>query len=302
MARNKAHGLNLSAGLMSASVALILVLSKLWALSVTSSLAVAASLVDSGLDLMMSLGGLAAIVYASKPADEDHAFGHSSAEDLAALGQSAVILASAAAITWGAVSRLISGPPSPIGAEAAGIGVMVLSIALTAALVLYQRRVIRITGNKVVAADQLHYLGDLIPAVGAILALIASSQFGLGQVDSIVALGAAAMLVFGALRIGKSALDALMDRAADPEMVAGIEQIAGDYPGVRGFHDLKTRTAGSVVFVNLHIELDGEQTLDAAHAIGAGLRRAILKAYPQADVMIHKDPVGVMPHPDDPSR
>ncbi|WP_172298978.1 cation diffusion facilitator family transporter [Pseudoruegeria sp. HB172150] len=287
---------------MSASVALILVLSKLWALSVTSSLAVAASLVDSGLDLMMSLGGLAAIVYASKPADEDHAFGHSSAEDLAALGQSAVILASAAAITWGAVSRLISGPPSPIGAEAAGIGVMVLSIALTAALVLYQRRVIRITGNKVVAADQLHYLGDLIPAVGAILALIASSQFGLGQVDSIVALGAAAMLVFGALRIGKSALDALMDRAADPEMVAGIEQIAGDYPGVRGFHDLKTRTAGSVVFVNLHIELDGEQTLDAAHAIGAGLRRAILKAYPQADVMIHKDPVGVMPHPDDPSR
>ena len=55
-----------------------------------------------------------------------------------------------------------------------------------------------------------------------------------------------------------------------------------------------------MVFVNLHIELDGAQTLDQAHAIGAALRRAILSAYPQADVMIHKDPVGVKPHPEDP--
>ncbi len=71
---------------------------------------------------------------------------------------------------------------------------------------------------------------------------------------------------------------------------------------MHGFHDLKTRTAGSVIFVNMHIELDGSQSLDEAHAIGAGLRRAILKAYPQTDVMLHKDPVGVKPHPDDPSR
>ncbi len=283
--------LNLSAGLMSASVALILVLAKLWALSETGALSVAASLADSALDLMVSLAALAAIAYAARPPDEDHAFGHSSAEDLAALGQSVFILVSAGVIAWAAIVRLLAGPPSPIMAEGRGIAVMVLSIVLTLGLVAWQRRVIRQTGNKVVAADRLHYLGDLIPNIGAVLSLAASAWLGLYQIDNIVALGAAAVLAVGALRIGKSAWDALMDRAADPEMIAGIEAIARDWPGLHGFHDLKTRTAGSQVFVNLHIELDGNLSLTEAHDIGAGLRHAIMDAYPQADVIIHKDPV-----------
>ena len=124
------------------------------------------------------------------------------------------------------------------------------------------------------------------------MALWASAAFGLSQIDNVVALGAAGILMVGALRIGKPAWDALMDRAAPDDMIQGIEKIAGSWPGVHGFHDLKTRTAGSVVFVNLHIELDGAQSLNEAHGIGAGLRRAIIKAYPNADVIIHKDPVG----------
>jgi ferrous-iron efflux pump FieF len=91
-----------------------------------------------------------------------------------------------------------------------------------------------------------------------------------------------------------------MDRRADPEVIRGIEAIAASHPGVLGFHDLKTRTAGRRIFVNLHIELDGSQTLDEAHAIGAALRREIVRAYPQADVLIHKDPAGVERHPEDP--
>lgn len=285
------HRLNLSAGLLSASVALILVLAKLWALSETGALSVAASLADSAMDLMVSLAGLAAIAYAARPPDDEHAFGHTSAEDLAALGQSIFILASATVIAVAAIGRLFAGPPSPIASEGHGIAVMILSIALTLALVLWQRRVIRTTGNRVVAADQLHYLGDLIPGIGAILSLAASAWLGLGQIDSIVALGAAGLLAIGALRIGKAAWDALMDRRADPAMIAEIERMAADWPGLQGYHDLKTRTAGSVVFVNLHVEIDGGLTLTEAHDIGAGLRHAILRAYPQADVIIHKDPV-----------
>ena len=294
--------LNLSAGLLSVSVALTLVVAKLWALGSTGALSVAASLADSAMDLMVSLGGLAAIAYAAKPADEDHAFGHSSAEDLAALGQSLFILVSAGVIAWAAVGRLLQPVPNLVTAEGRGIAVMVLSIALTLALVLWQRRVAARTGNRVVRADSLHYMGDLIPNIGAILALGASATFGIGQIDSVVALGAAVILAVGAVRIGKGAWDALMDRRADPAMIAGIGEIAGGWPGVHGFHDLKTRTAGSKVFVNLHIELDGQQTLAEAHAIGAALRRAILKAYPQADVIIHKDPLGDQPHPDDPTK
>ena len=294
--------MNLSALLASVGVALVLVAAKFWALRQTRALSVAASLTDSVLDLMVSAAGLAAIAYAARPADEDHAFGHSSAEDLTALGQSLFILISAGAIAWTAVRRLMTQVPERLSDERAGIAVMVVSILLTAALVWWQRQVAARTGNRVVAADSLHYLGDMLPSLGAILSLAASAWWGLGNVDSVVALAAAALMAVGAVKIGKGAVDALMDRRADPKMVAGIEAIARDWPGVHGFHDLKTRTAGSRVFVNLHVELDGRQSLTEAHAIGAGLRRAILHAYPKADVIIHKDPVGEPHHPDDPTH
>ena len=281
--------LTVSAGLASLSVAGVLVALKLWALAETGALSIAASLADSAMDLMMSLAAAAAIVYAARPADEDHAFGHSSVEDLTALAQSVFILISAGVIAWAAVGRLMAPEPPRLSSEGRGLIVMVTSVGLTVLLVWWQGRVARRTGSKVVAADRLHYLGDLLPSLGAIGALIVSSRYGIGSVDAAVALGAAGVLVVGALRIGKEAWDALMDRAADPQIQEGIARIAADWPGVRGFHDLKTRTAGSRVFVNLHIELDGDQSLREAHAIGAGLRRAILDAYPQTDVIIHKD-------------
>ncbi len=289
MTEPTATRLNLSAGLASVSVAALLVALKLWALGETGALSVAASLADSAMDLMVSLGATAALIYAAKPADEDHAFGHSSAEDLAALGQALFILISAGVITAAAVSRLYTARPERLQSETNGIVVMVISIAVTLALVLWQGRVAARTGSRVVQADRLHYLGDLLPNIGAIVSLVASSQFGMAQIDSVVALGAAGLLALGALRIGKGAWDALMDRRADPRVIEGIGAIARDWPGVRGFHDLKTRTAGSRIFVHLHIELDGDQTLRDAHDIGAALRRAILNAYPQADVIIHKD-------------
>lgn len=289
MTLDKSARMNLSAAGASVLVAGLLVGLKLWALGETGALSVAASLADSAMDLMVSLGAMAAIFYAAKPADEDHAFGHSSAEDLAALGQSLFIVISGGVIAWAAVERLLDPSEHRVQEEGAGMLVMALSILLTLALVLWQGRVAKRTGNKVVAADRLHYLGDLLPNIGAIVSLWASKAFGLIAIDSVVAIGAAAMLVLGAVRIGTDAFHALMDRRADPAIVAGIGRIAGSWPGVHGFHDLKTRTAGSRVFVNIHIELDGDQTLREAHDIGAGLRRAILAAYPQADVIVHKD-------------
>ncbi|SEM77925.1 ferrous-iron efflux pump FieF [Pseudorhodobacter antarcticus] len=281
--------MNLSAGAASVIVASLLVALKLWALGETGALSVAASLADSAMDLMVSLGAIAAIIYAARPADEDHEFGHSSAEDLAALGQSLFILISAGVIGWAAVRRLITAQPERLQAEGAGIAAMVVSIVLTLALVAWQTRVARLTGNKVVKADRLHYLGDLLPNLGAIASLYASARFGLIQIDSVMALAAAGMLVIGALKIGRGAWDALMDRAADADVVEGIATLARDWPGVVGFHDLKTRMSGSKVFVHLHIELDGDLSLREAHEIGAGLKRTILLAYPQADVIIHKD-------------
>ncbi|TKD15549.1 cation diffusion facilitator family transporter [Rhodobacter capsulatus] len=280
--------LNLSAGFASVSVAAVLVGLKLWALLATGALSIAASLADSAMDLFVSAAGLAAIVYAARPADDDHTFGHSSVEDLVSLGQAIFVAASGGLILWASAERLLA-PSVPLAAEGAGIAVMAVSAGLTAALVLWQRRVARLTGNKVVAADMLHYVGDLLPTLGAILALGLSARFGWSRADSVIAIFAALLMLRGALQIGIASWHALMDRAAPADVVQGIAEIAALWPGVRGFHDLRTRTAGARVFVQLHIELDGEQSLDAAHAIARSLKRAIREAYPQTDVIIHMD-------------
>jgi ferrous-iron efflux pump FieF len=82
-----------------------------------------------------------------------------------------------------------------------------------------------------------------------------------------------------------------VDREADPQLVGRIERLVAAHPGVRGFHDLRTRTSGTRVFVQVHLELDGEQPLRAAHATTASVRRALLETIPEADVIIHQDPV-----------
>lgn len=282
--------LNLSAGGASVLVAIFLVGLKLWALGETGSLSIAASLTDSALDLIVSLTGLLAIFYAARPADDDHAFGHSSAEDLAALGQGVLVTVSAVVIGWSAIDRLLSDTPPPLMAEGPGMIAMGVSMAVTIALVIWQRRVVSKTGNRVVAADSLHYIADLLPNLGAIVALAASSAFGLGMVDSIVALAAALLLLIGASRILKSSFDALMDRRADPKHIAKIAGIIESFPEVLGHHDLKTRTAGNRMFVQVHIELEGTQSLHSAHKTGASIKHRILQVFPTADVIIHKDP------------
>ena len=281
--------LTVSAVLASVAVAAVLVALKIWALTATGALSIAASLTDSALDLIMSLAAAAALIYAARPADEDHAFGHSSAEDLAALAQASFIAISAGIIGWAAVERLRAPVPAALQDEGLGMAVMAISVVLTLALVWWQGRVARRTGSRVIAADRLHYMGDLLPGLGAIAALWVSAVWGISGVDAGVALIAAVIMLIGAIKIGKGAFDALMDRRADPAVIAGIAAIAAGWPGVQGHHDLKTRTAGRLIFVHLHIELDGDLPLREAHAIGAALRRAILDAYPQADVIIHKD-------------
>lgn len=262
---------------------------KLWAFWQTGALSIAASLADSALDLMTSLGLLAALLYAAKPADEDHTFGHTSAEDLAALGQALLIALSAFGIGGTALRRLWLGNVPALQAEALGLWVMALSLAATLSLVLWQTWTLQRVQNRIIAADRLHYLTDLLPGIGALIALWASKSWGVFWLDPLIGLVAALFLLAASWRLGRGAFDALMDRRADPALLREVAEIAGGWPGVRGFHDLKSRTAGSRVFVQIHIELDGAQTLSEAHDIGAGLRRAILARFPQLDVIVHKD-------------
>lgn len=295
-ASSGADRLALSAGALSVAVATVLAGIKLWALLATGSLAVGASLADSALDLLMSAGALAAILYAAKPEDDDHVFGHHAAEDLAVLAQTLVILGSAGLIGFLSLRRL-AGAGATLQSETTGIAVMGVSMALTLGLVLWQGHVAKRTGNRVVAADRLHYLADLLPAAGAIVALELSRRFGWGSADALIGLAAAGLMTIAAVRNAKPAWDALMDRTADADTIAKISEITRSWPGVHGFHDLLTRRSGSRIFIHIHIELDGDQSLRAAHDIGAGLRAELLRQIPGAYVIIHKDVAGVTSSP-----
>ena len=139
------------------------------------------------------------------------------------------------------------------------MAVMGVSMAVTLALVLWQRHVARRTGSRIVAADRLHYLTDLLPAVGAMIALFAAARFGILWLDPVIALVACAILLAGARHIGISAWHALMDRSADPTLVAQVERIVAAYPGVEGHHDLRTRTDGEQ-----HLGERGNEGYDAS--------------------------------------
>lgn len=283
------HALNLSAAAASIGVALTLVALKGWAQIETGSLAIAASLVDSVLDLMVSLANLAALRYAARPADADHRFGHAAAEDIAALAQAAVVSLSALWIAASAAGRLVA--PAPLEAEGLGLAVIVASLALTGGLVWWQDRVAARTGSKVIRADMAHYLSDFLPLAAAMVALGGSRLLGAHWLDPALALAAAAWILRTGLVIGRGAWDGLMDREAPAETVARIATMADAAEGLRGWHDLKTRTSGTKLFVQIHVEIDGRLPLRQAHAIGERLRRDILALGEDVDVIVHKDPV-----------
>lgn len=269
-------------------VAAILLLSKLVIWWLSDSTSVLSSMLDSLMDIAASLINFIAIRYALMPADEDHPFGHSKAEGIAALVQAAFICGSVMMLLLHVVDRLLE--PQPLAALPESIAVMLFSTVLTGALVLFQRWVYRQTGSIAVKADSAHYASDILTNIAVVFALVAV-YFNLLWMDPLVALVVALILLKSVHDIVRLALSVLMDEAMD----SGAErQIADEVlcqPGVKGFHDLKTRQSGSMQFIQLHLELDGEQSLHHAHATGELVEAAIRKRFPRSEILIHHDPV-----------
>jgi ferrous-iron efflux pump FieF len=275
----------------SVTVATVLVAAKLAAYLDTESVSLLSSLIDSGTDLLASLVTLFGVRQALRPADGRHRFGHGKAESLAALGQAACVIGSAGFLVIEAVNRLIR--PQPIEDSRLGIAVMVLAIVLTAALVMFQRRVIRATGSEAIGADRLHYLGDLAINVAVIVALIGGHLTGWQRIDPVFALIIAAALIGGAWRIAGHALDSLMDCELPDGARKHVQAVVMGHPAVRGMHDLRSRSSGTGVFLQLHLELDSSLPLDQAHDIADQIERRLAAAFPNAEVIIHEEPAGL---------
>ena len=268
--------------------AVMLIIFKLVAWLSTNSVAVLASLVDSFMDAAASLINLLAVHYALQPADENHRFGHGKAESLAGLGQATFIAGSAVFLALQAVDRLLS--PRPLQDLALGLGVMGFSIVATAGLLLLQRYVIRRTESTAIKADSLHYATDLATNLSIIAALILS-YFGFPGADALFALVLAAYILYSAWEIGRESVDLLMDRELSDEIKHEIYRIVKAQPGVLGSHDLRTRQSGHAYFIQLHLELDATLPLVDAHEISERAAAALSAAYPNAEVIIHEDPV-----------
>lgn len=272
----------------SLAVASILVLSKALAWWLSGSVSLLAGLTDSALDAVASFLNLLAVHYALRPADDDHRFGHGKAEALAGMAQALFIGVSAVLIGVQAVERLQT--PQPLGDTTVGIAVMLLSLVLTIALLALQHKVIRLTGSTAVRADSLHYRSDLL-LNGSILLALLLTQFGWSQLDALFGLGIAFYILWSALQIARESTAILMDKALPGEVGEQMAALVLAIPGVKGVHDLSTRVSGNQWFVQLHLELPGELALHEAHGLCVEASKVIRQRYPQADVMVHADPV-----------
>ena len=271
----------------STSVAIVLIAAKLFAWAASDSVSLLATLIDSMLDAVASIINLVAVRHALTPADKEHRFGHGKAEALAGLSQSLFIAGSAGYLLIEAWQRVIQ--PSAVESVELGIFVMAISIVATMLLLAFQRHVIKKTNSTAIRADALHYRTDLMVNGSVIVALLLANA-GWPGFDGLFAGAIAIYILFSARDIIVTSYDHLMDRELPDEDRQKIKALVMQHPKARGLHDLRSRHSGTMTFIQLHLELDDDLSLMAAHKISDEVERSIVNAFPGSEILIHIDP------------
>jgi len=287
--REEAEAKN-SAARLSILAAAFLIIIKTITGFLTGSISVWASLLDSAMDIFASIVNFFAVRAASRPADEDHTYGHGKAESLAGLFQALVITASGAFLIWEAIRRLRQ--PHEITSEWLGIGTMVIAITISLALVARLRAVARKTESPALASDAVHYASDIYTNGSALVALAIIYFTGWKIVDPIISIAISLYILWSAFSVGREAIDILMDRRLPLEIDEQVGKIVSRYAdqGVFGFHDIRTRRSGSLKFIDLHLDVDRRLSFEQAHAMTVRVLREIEAEIPRSRVSIHTDP------------
>ena len=275
----------------SVSVAAVLIVTKVVAWVLTDSVSLLSTLIDSLLDAAASVINLVAVRHALQPADDEHRFGHGKAEPLAGLAQSAFIVGSALFLIFESIERIAH--PTMIVNPDIGYSVMVFSIVVTVGLVVFQRYVVRKSGSLTISADSLHYQTDVMINGSVLLSIFLASELGMTLADPIFAIGIALFISYTAWKIGMEALNILMDHELPDDDRRKIIEIACAQDGVEGVHDLRTRFSGTQVFIQMHVEMDGDMPLRRAHEIADVVELEVGSAYPNSEVIVHQDPEGI---------
>jgi len=290
--RRKSAALNRSAAIASITVALFLVALKAWAAWSTGSTAMLGSLADTALDLIASIATLVGVWIAAQPEDEEHRFGHGKAEALAAMFQIVLISISALGLAARAVEQFLAGSRTDAASE--GIGVSLIAMAATLALLTWQRHVIRRTDSLAITTDHVHYQSDLLLNLAVIAALALDQYGGIAGADPLFGLAIAVWLAWGAWRASQRAVNELMDREWPEEKRARFVEVLAHHPELRGVHDLRTRTSGQRDFVQFHVWVDPRMTLGAAHRIMDEVEDRLKAEFPDVEIMIHPEPEGLI--------
>jgi cation diffusion facilitator family transporter len=275
---------------LSVCVALVLVALKAVVWWASGSVALLASMADSGLDLVASGVTFFAVRYAAAPPDAEHRFGHGKAEAFASLIQAGLVFASAALIGQEAVRRLIT--PGPVENEGWGIAVMILSIMMTMGLLFAQSYLLRRTASIAVSADRTHYMADLASNLVALAGIAAVAAFNLISLDAVAGLIVAGILLWGAVSVFRGASSQLMDHELPEASRARIVALVTEDPRITDVHQLRTRASGPVVHLQMHAELDPGLSLVESHRAVVAAEKRILREFPVADIIIHPDPRG----------
>ena len=261
----------------------------------TGSLGIMAEAAHSGLDLVAAGMTVVAVRISGRPADSTHLYGHGKIENLSALGETLLLLATCAWILWEAVHRLLFHQVE-IEVTAWSFAVMLTSIVIDISRSRVLARAARKYQSQALEADALHFQTDIWSSAVVVLGLIAvklGEQFPravfLRNADAAAALGVSVLVIWISAQLGHRTIDALMDRAPEgmeQRIVTAVEGV----PGVRNCHNLRMRYSGPVLFIDLHVLVDGAQTLTQAHDLTETVEQAIREVAPQADITVHPEP------------
>lgn len=280
------------ASLTSLGVALVLVSVKIWAWLITGSIAMLTSAADGLVDVMASMVTLIGVFYAQRPADKGHRYGHGKSEAVAAFVQALLLGGAGLALGFESMGRLLH--PQPLQQHGIGIWVIIGSTFCAGALVSMQTYVVNRTGSTAISADRAHYLTDIAVNLAVLCALVLYGVFGWARSDAVGALAISCYMLWNARGMALSALRQLLDQELDMVDRQRIRDAALSCPGVRGVHDIRTRNGGDRVFVELHVEVDGQLSVDVGHDIGDAAEAAVRELFPAAEVLAHLEPAGII--------
>lgn len=275
--------------LVGAGVDLVVGVLKLVAGLVVGSAALVADAIHSFSDLVTDGFVLAATHFGRQEPDSDHPYGHGRIETLATLALGSVLIFVAGGIAWASLMRLWSGEPIPAPGIWA-IGIAVLALLAKEWIYHYTMRVARRVKSRLLEANAWHSRTDALSTVVVLVGLLAA-QFGAGWVDAVAAIVVGIMVGRVGWRLLWESSRELIDTALPEQDIEKMTAIAEAVSGVDSVHELRTRSLGSEVVLDLHIVVAPRLSVSEAHEIGNAVSRGLRQAYPNlADVTFHIDP------------